>query len=138
MAYGSSKKTVKKSAKAVGTLTAPSTAVAVGAMGSALGGRGAAAASALSGLFSKAERKAAKKEYKATKRKSRSPAKVAKGRLRRLAGRQDPAQRAKEDKIRVDITKRLRNKLGAQFTEAEARRVVEAAIRKERLRKQAR
>ena len=58
------------------------------------------------------------------------------GRLRRLLGRQDPAQRAKEDKIRVDIAKRLRNKLGAQFTEAAARRAVEAALSKERLRKQ--
>ena len=45
----------------------------------------------------------------------------------------NPAQR---EKIRKDTWKRLHQKLGAQFTEAEARRAVELALAKERLRKE--
>jgi len=45
--------------------------------------------------------------------------------LRRL----NPAQRAKEEKIKMDIFKRMRKKLGAQFTEKEAQRAMDQALR---------
>jgi hypothetical protein len=37
-----------------------------------------------------------------------------------------------EEKIRIDITNRLRKKLGAQFTEKEAQRVINQALRARR------
>jgi hypothetical protein len=129
MPQGSSKKTVKKSAKVVGILADPSAAVAAGAMGgSALGGRGAAAAGALSGLFPKAERKASKREYKAAKRKSRSPQVKLQDAAQRLARRRYGARTTDADvaSVRKELAKNpkfLRRIFGSRVTDAEARRL---------------
>jgi len=43
--------------------------------------------------------------------------------------RPNPAQRAKEERIKMEVIKRMRKKLGAQFSETAAQRAIDQALR---------